>query len=138
MQVRSIIAQAVAATLVLGAGFAANAEAAKRPLPEKLFLVTVDSKGCADVNASDGPIASFGRNCAEYMAAMPRDIWIPALRSKVISELCPKVEGARQCVDAVVVRKGKPDEQLTESLLRRTTDTQAVFLARQLRIKIPS
>jgi hypothetical protein len=111
-------------------------QATQAPAYGKLYLVTVDSTGCADVNASDGPIASFSRNCAEYQAAMPRDMWIPAIRSQVINKLCPKTDGARQCVDAVVVRKGKPDEKLTESLLKRTSDTQAVFLARQLRIHI--
>ncbi len=135
MNTRSKLAIAAVAALTLAAGFSANAQTA----PNKLYLVTVDSTGCADVNAADGPIASFGRNCSAYQEAMPRDIWIPALRSKVIATLCPKVDGGeRQCRDAVVVRKGKPNEQLSERLLRRTSDVQAVFLARQLGIKIPS
>jgi hypothetical protein len=139
MTIRSKIAQAAAIALVLGAGFTANAQTTQNvsASPDKLFLVTVDSTGCADVNASDGPIASFSRNCGEYQAAMPREMWIPSIRSQVIDKLCPKVDGGRQCIDAVVVRKGKPDAKLTEQLLRRTSDTQAVFLARQLRLRIP-
>ena len=141
MTIRTKIAQVALVAAVLGAGVSAHAQtvqSAAKPLPEKLYLVTVNSAGCVDMNASDGPIASFGRNCAAYQAAMPRELWIGAIKGQVINKLCPKVDGARQCIDAVVVRKGKPDEQLTEGLLRRTSATQAVFLARQLGIKIPS
>jgi hypothetical protein len=140
MTVRSI-AQVAAAALVLAAGFAANAETSQQTtqaIPQKLYLVTVDSTGCADVNASDGPIASFSRNCGAYQAAMPRDIWMGSIKGQVINSLCPKVEGERQCIDAVVVRKGKPDLKLSVGVLRSASDSQTVFLARQLGIKIPS
>ena len=137
---KTLIAQVAAAALVLGAGFAttASAQEAAQPIPSKLFLVTVDSTGCADTNASDGPIAAFGRNCAAYQAAMPRDIWMGSIKSNVINKLCPKVDGERQCIDAVVLRKGKPDLKLTVGVLRSASDSQTVFLARQLGIKIPS
>ena len=120
MTTRSKIAQfATVAALVLGAGFAAQAQTHEMPVPAKLLLVGVDTSDCFDLGdgSTVAMVRSYSSQCRTLAGLMPEHRKMGLVRARVAGRLFPKAEdGSRTQAHPALSRKvfnGLDDYQIT-------------------------